>query len=61
MRHLNRLFHTVKLTNSNRLPMKNGLLDWDCAGAIDVPGMAKSLAFIREHGSFPVRPDDLER
>lgn len=35
--------------------MKNGLLDWDCAGAIDIPGMAESLAYIREHASFPVR------
>jgi len=35
------------------LPTKNGLLDWDCAGAIDVPGMAESLAYIRQNAAFP--------
>ncbi|KAL2680574.1 hypothetical protein Neosp_008176 [[Neocosmospora] mangrovei] len=35
------------------LPMKNGLLDWDCPEAIDIPGMAESLAYIRQHASFP--------
>jgi hypothetical protein len=34
--------------------MKNGLLDWDCPEAIDIPGMADSLAYIRQHASFPV-------
>ena len=37
-----------------RLPTKNGLLDWDCAEAIDVPGMADSLSYIREQAAFPV-------
>ncbi|RSL70069.1 hypothetical protein CEP54_001977 [Fusarium duplospermum] len=35
------------------LPMKNGLLDWDCPESIDIPGMADSLAYIRQHASFP--------
>lgn len=34
--------------------MKNGLRDWDCAAAIDIPSMADSLAYIRQHGSIPV-------
>ena len=34
--------------------MRDGLLDWDCAGAIDIPGMAKALAYIRANGVFPV-------
>jgi uridine kinase len=39
-----------------RLPTKNGLLDWDCAEAIDIPAMAESLAYIRQHAAFPVSP-----
>lgn len=38
------------------IPSKDGVLDWDCAEALDVPGMAESLAYIRDHASFPVRP-----
>jgi hypothetical protein len=38
----------------NSLPSKHGLLDWDCAGSLDVDGMAESLAYIRQHASFPV-------
>lgn len=39
-----------------RLPSKNGLLDWDCAEAIDVVAMADALAYIRQHAEFPVCP-----
>ncbi|KAG5920788.1 hypothetical protein E4U42_006069 [Claviceps africana] len=35
------------------LPSKDGLLDWDCAGAIDVPAMADALCYIRQHAAFP--------
>ncbi|PFH58993.1 hypothetical protein XA68_12945 [Ophiocordyceps unilateralis] len=35
------------------LPSKNGLLDWDCAQAVDVPAMADALAYIRRHATFP--------
>ncbi|KAM0481828.1 hypothetical protein ACHAPX_003157 [Trichoderma viride] len=35
------------------LPMKDGLLDWDCAESIDVPAMAEALSYIRQHASFP--------
>ena len=39
---------------NHRLPMRDGLLDWDCAAAIDIPGMAKALSYIRQHATFPV-------
>ncbi|KAM0244405.1 hypothetical protein ACHAP5_006312 [Fusarium lateritium] len=42
------------------LPTKNGLLDWDCAEAIDVPAMAESLAHIRQHAAFPPTLDSKE-
>ncbi|KND92625.1 Nicotinamide riboside kinase [Tolypocladium ophioglossoides CBS 100239] len=35
------------------LPYKDGLLDWDCAEAIDVPAMAAALSYIRQHAAFP--------
>ncbi|KAH7160713.1 P-loop containing nucleoside triphosphate hydrolase protein [Dactylonectria macrodidyma] len=35
------------------LPSRDGLLDWDCAEALDIPAMAESLAYIREHAAFP--------
>jgi nicotinamide/nicotinate riboside kinase len=42
------------ISNFNRLPTKNGLLDWDCAEALDISAMAESLAYIRQHAAFPV-------
>lgn len=42
------------LTGNYRLPTKDGLLDWDCAEAIDVPAMAEALSYIRQHATFPV-------
>lgn len=42
------------MSNFYRLPTKNGLLDWDCAEALDIPAMAESLAYIRQHAAFPV-------
>ncbi|KAI1070714.1 hypothetical protein LB507_006910 [Fusarium sp. FIESC RH6] len=44
----------------NELPTKNGLLDWDCAGALDIPAMAESLAYIRQHAAFPPTLDSKE-
>ncbi|QPC71778.1 hypothetical protein HYE68_002530 [Fusarium pseudograminearum] len=44
----------------NELPTKNGLLDWDCAEAIDIPAMAESLAYIRQHAAFPPTLDSKE-
>ncbi|PHH67663.1 hypothetical protein CDD80_661 [Ophiocordyceps camponoti-rufipedis] len=38
------------------LPFKNGLRDWDCAEAVDVPAMIEALTYIRHHASFPVCP-----
>ncbi|KOS18759.1 Nicotinamide riboside kinase [Escovopsis weberi] len=35
------------------LPLKDGLLDWDCAEAIDVPALADALSFIRRNASLP--------
>ncbi|KFA61220.1 hypothetical protein S40285_06444 [Stachybotrys chlorohalonatus IBT 40285] len=42
------------------IPTKNGLLDWDCAEAIDIPAMADALAYIRQHASFPPTLDSKE-
>ncbi|KAL7624357.1 ribosylnicotinamide kinase [Parahypoxylon ruwenzoriense] len=36
------------------LPIKEGLLDWDCAEAISIPDLARALSHIRAHGTFPV-------
>ncbi|KAK0708997.1 P-loop containing nucleoside triphosphate hydrolase protein [Lasiosphaeria miniovina] len=38
----------------DQLPMKEGLLDWDCPEAISVPDMEQCLAHIRSTGAFPV-------
>ncbi|KAF4585820.1 Nicotinamide riboside kinase [Ophiocordyceps camponoti-floridani] len=35
------------------LPFKNGLRDWDCAEAVDVPAMMEALTYIHHHASFP--------
>ncbi|KAI0884712.1 P-loop containing nucleoside triphosphate hydrolase protein [Annulohypoxylon maeteangense] len=42
------------------LPSKDGLLDWDCAESISIPDMARALAYIREHGTFPPFVDSKE-
>ncbi|KAF5608926.1 uridine kinase udk [Fusarium subglutinans] len=44
----------------NELPTKNGLLDWDCAEALDIPAMAESLTYIRQHAAFPPTLDSKE-
>jgi nicotinamide/nicotinate riboside kinase len=40
---------------SRRLPVKDGLLDWDCAEALAIPDIVKSLDCIQRYGTFPVR------
>lgn len=47
-------------SNKARLPKKDGLLDWDCVEALDVPKMAESLAHISKHGVFPPDHDSKE-
>ncbi|KAK2591740.1 ribosylnicotinamide kinase [Conoideocrella luteorostrata] len=42
------------------LPSKEDLLDWDCAGAINIPAMADTLSYIREHAAFPPTLDSKE-
>ncbi|KAL7930135.1 P-loop containing nucleoside triphosphate hydrolase protein [Trichoderma chlorosporum] len=42
------------------LPMKDGLLDWDCPEAIDIPAMAEALSYIRQNASFPPTLDSKE-
>lgn len=36
-----------------QLPFRNGLRDWDCAAALDIPSMVKALKYIREKGQLP--------
>ena len=45
--------HLLPLRPS-RLPVKDGLVDWDSAESISIPDMARSLAFIRANGELPV-------
>ncbi|MCJ1445834.1 MAG: ribosylnicotinamide kinase [Stictis urceolatum] len=35
------------------LPMRAGLRDWDCAGAIDIPAFLNTLVYIKTHGRLP--------
>ncbi|KAI1799397.1 P-loop containing nucleoside triphosphate hydrolase protein [Daldinia bambusicola] len=42
------------------LPYKEGLLDWDCAQAINIPDMKRALEHIRAHGTFPPFVDSKE-
>ena len=38
----------------SRLPVKEGLVDWDSAESLSIPDMARSLAYIRANGELPV-------
>ncbi|KAI0407104.1 nicotinamide riboside kinase 1 [Xylaria palmicola] len=42
------------------LPSKDGLLDWDCAEAINFDEMARALEHIRTEGTFPPFVDSRE-
>ncbi|CAG8953385.1 hypothetical protein HYFRA_00010133 [Hymenoscyphus fraxineus] len=44
----------------NELPKKHDLLDWDCAEALSIPSMVKSLEHIHAHGTFPPDLDSKE-
>lgn len=47
------LWKKAKLTK-HRLPKKHDLLDWDCAEALSIPSIVKSLDYISKNGTFPV-------
>lgn len=38
----------------DQLPVRDGLLDWDCAESIDLAHMERALSHIRSAGTFPV-------
>ncbi|CAN8103488.1 unnamed protein product [Discula destructiva] len=42
------------------LPIKNDLVDWDCAEAINIPDLEKALAHIRSEATFPPFVDSKE-
>ncbi|KAI0443188.1 nicotinamide riboside kinase 1 [Xylaria telfairii] len=44
----------------DELPSKDGLLDWDCAGALNFDDMARALEHIRAEGTFPPFVDSKE-
>lgn len=35
------------------IPVKDGVADWDCLEAIDLPSFEKALAYIKKHGMSP--------
>ncbi|KAK4547933.1 hypothetical protein LTR36_010652 [Oleoguttula mirabilis] len=35
------------------IPVKDGVADWDCLEAINVPSFEQALAFIKKHGTSP--------
>jgi hypothetical protein len=39
-----------------RIPIHNGVPDWDCAGALAIPEMAAALEHVVKHGEMPVCP-----
>ncbi|KIN02587.1 hypothetical protein OIDMADRAFT_143894 [Oidiodendron maius Zn] len=42
------------------LPLSHGMVDWDCAEALSIPDMIKSLTHIHEQGTFPPFLDSKE-
>lgn len=40
----------------NEIPVKDGVADWDCLEAINLPGFGDALSYIKKHG---VSPPDL--
>ncbi|KAM7220508.1 nicotinamide riboside kinase [Rhypophila decipiens] len=44
----------------DQLPIKDGLVDWDCPEAISFPDMEKALSHIRSTGTFPPFLDSKE-
>ncbi|KAI9839567.1 MAG: hypothetical protein M1819_002193 [Sarea resinae] len=37
----------------DQIPIKNGVQDWDCAGAIDIPQLTSTFAHIHADGELP--------
>ncbi|KAK1761127.1 P-loop containing nucleoside triphosphate hydrolase protein [Echria macrotheca] len=37
----------------DQLPIRHGLVDWDCAEALSIPDMERALSHIRTTGTFP--------
>ncbi|KAH6620959.1 hypothetical protein B0J18DRAFT_450382 [Chaetomium sp. MPI-SDFR-AT-0129] len=44
----------------SELPIKHGLVDWDCPEAISIPDLEAALAHIRKTGTFPPNLNSLE-
>ncbi|KAK4101412.1 P-loop containing nucleoside triphosphate hydrolase protein [Parathielavia hyrcaniae] len=44
----------------SELPIKNGLVDWDCPEAISIPDLEDALAHIHATGTFPPTLDSKE-
>ncbi|KAL1881126.1 hypothetical protein VTK73DRAFT_4803 [Phialemonium thermophilum] len=44
----------------NQLPVKQGLVDWDCPEAISIPDMERALLHVRATGEFPPDVDSKE-
>jgi nicotinamide/nicotinate riboside kinase len=42
------------LTSHVSIPVKHGVLDWDCAEALVIPDIESSLRYIQLHGILPV-------
>ncbi len=40
-------------TQTYRLPLKNGLRDWDCIEALDIPALLRTLDYIHSNGFLP--------
>ncbi|KAK5120282.1 hypothetical protein LTR85_006488 [Meristemomyces frigidus] len=39
--------------DDDQIPVKDGVADWDCLEAIDVPGFQRALSYIKKHGTSP--------
>lgn len=48
------LWKATSSLSLSRLPIKDGLVDWDCPEAINISDMKKALSHIRSEGTFPV-------
>ncbi|MCJ1480489.1 ribosylnicotinamide kinase [Schaereria dolodes] len=36
-----------------QLPLRSGLRDWDCAASLDIPGLVKTLKYVKSNGHLP--------
>ncbi|KAJ8104792.1 hypothetical protein OPT61_g10566 [Boeremia exigua] len=46
--HLDDFYHPDTL-----IPLKNGIQDWDCLEALDLPALKNALLYVKQHGSSP--------